>query len=179
MNGKQKIDNLQLLLTAIVRWFRILKLADRVCPIGTNLKTSNENLIWVGSPLRVHRRCEKPMFDISNAVAYDRLMVYGTIEKQMSIPVSSWIHVPGDGNTDRHWVHAEGQELEKLILSLHQSGVRNEQIFLISPFRSVVRYLRELSSNDDYKGIKSRTIHTVQGKEADVFLFLKLFSNSL
>jgi hypothetical protein len=49
-------------------------LADRASWFGTDIMTDDGD-IWVGSPLRVHRRCENPMFKISNHVAYNGLMV--------------------------------------------------------------------------------------------------------
>ena len=149
----------------------VQQLADRACQYGTYLRTSDGGSIWVGSPLRVHRRCERPMFDISNQIAYDGLMVYGTLEKKReSLPQSTWIHVKSTGEINGHWVYSEGQELERLVNSLVHSGVSKEEIFLISPFRSVVKYLRDFVC--DYKGIRAGTIHTVQGKESDVVILV-------
>ncbi|HEX4167058.1 MAG TPA: ATP-binding protein [Bryobacteraceae bacterium] len=57
------------------------KLADRVSPLGTWIENADEEEpIWVGAPLRVHRRCQRPMFDISNLIAYDGQMVFATEE---------------------------------------------------------------------------------------------------
>jgi superfamily I DNA and/or RNA helicase len=56
-------------------------LADRRSVLGTIVPTTGQP-VWVGAPLRVHRRCEQPMFDMSNALAYGEMMVYGTREEQ-------------------------------------------------------------------------------------------------
>ena len=34
---------------------------------------------WVGLPLAVHRRCDRPMHGLANRIAYDGTMVYGTL----------------------------------------------------------------------------------------------------
>jgi superfamily I DNA and/or RNA helicase len=46
-------------------------LADIVNPSGAYLNKH----IWVGSPLKVHRRCVEPMFSIANEIAYEGTMV--------------------------------------------------------------------------------------------------------
>ena len=46
-------------------------IADNVNPFGSYLKED----IWVGCPLKVHRRCVEPMFSISNEIAYENTMV--------------------------------------------------------------------------------------------------------
>ncbi|MDJ0382447.1 hypothetical protein [Streptomyces sp. G-G2] len=53
--------------------------------------------VWVGAPLRVHRRCDDPMFSISNAVACDGLMVQGTAQREPYVyrTGSSWVNVVG------------------------------------------------------------------------------------
>ncbi|HEV2933906.1 MAG TPA: AAA domain-containing protein [Streptosporangiaceae bacterium] len=54
-------------------------MADRRNQWGTSILTENRTgdmkEVWVGAPLRVHRRCDEPMFGISNTIAYQGLMV--------------------------------------------------------------------------------------------------------
>lgn len=147
----------------------VQQLADRVNRIGTYVK-SQQSLIWVGSPLRVHRRCDQPMFTISNQVAYGGLMVFGTPPRsKLNLPVSSWLEVVSV-ESEGHWIPAEGRALEKLLHDLLNRGVQPEKLFLISPFRAVVRQLRQISTR--FPNIKVGTIHTVQGKEADVVILI-------
>lgn len=143
-------------------------LADRVSLLGTDLKGPDER-IWVGSPLRVHRRCDQPMFEISNKVAYDGLMVFGTPPRQaVSWPPSCWINVASQ-ESEGHWIPKEGAKLQELLQMLLSRGVSRDDIFLISPFRDVVQQLRQISGRF---GIKAGTIHTVQGKEAEVIILV-------
>lgn len=147
----------------------VQQLADRQNRLGTNVNAQDGN-IWVGAPLRVHRRCDQHMFEISNRVAYDGMMVFGTPERlELCFPVSSWIDVTGLEN-DSHWVPAEGVAVRQLIATLISQGAETDAIFLISPFRRVVRELREIAR--DFQGIKAGTVHTVQGKEADIVIFV-------
>jgi hypothetical protein len=146
----------------------VQQLTDRVSVRGTYLNGPDSSM-WVGSPLRVHRRCDQPMFDISNKVAYDGLMVFGTPPRRViALPPSSWMHVAGP-ESEGHWVPAEGQVVETLIGDLIHQGVSADDIFLISPFRVVVRRLRQIASRFS---IKAGTIHTVQGKESDVIILV-------
>ena len=57
-------------------------LADRRSRLGTSVQTDADP-VWVGMPLRVHRRCETPMFEMSNELAYGGLMVHGTSPKRI------------------------------------------------------------------------------------------------
>ncbi|GIA38929.1 RNA helicase family protein [Vibrio cholerae] len=52
----------------------VQRLADRVNRYGTQMIAKGE---WLGSPLRVHRRCDEPMFSIANKVAYNEKMFHG------------------------------------------------------------------------------------------------------
>jgi len=145
-------------------------LADRVSGLGTFLNGLDKP-IWVGAPLRVHRRCDQPMFDISNHVAYDGMMVFGTPSRsQVQLPPSEWIDVVGN-ESDGHWIPAEGQKVEELLGHLFSQGVTPGDVFLISPFRVVAGQLRHIAKH--FEGLSVGTIHTVQGKESDiVFLVL-------
>ena len=110
------------------------------------------------------------MFNISNKVAYDGLMVFGTpIRQDLNLPPSKWIHVESI-EAEGHWIPAEGKIVESLLDGLIRQGVSSENIFLISPFRVVVRQLRIISRR--FNGIKAGTIHTVQGKESEVVILV-------
>jgi superfamily I DNA and/or RNA helicase len=146
----------------------VQQLTDRVSLLGTYLNGPDGSL-WVGSPLRVHRRCDQPMFDISNKVAYDGLMVFGTPPRQdIVLPPSRWMHVES-AESEGHWIPAEGKVVETLIDDLMRQGVSADNIFLISPFRVVARRLHQSASRFS---IKAGTIHTVQGKESEVVILV-------
>ena len=59
-------------------------LADRANQFGTYIGKGNSSQ-WIGCPLRVHRRCQNPMFNVSNNIAYDKLMIQATTYKKSSI----------------------------------------------------------------------------------------------
>lgn len=144
-------------------------LADRASVFGTMLHHSDGTETWVGSPLRVHRRCERTMFDISNRVAYNGLMVYGTREEHCNLPPSAWIDVRGK-QFDDHWVAEEGEVLAGLVdFILTQREARN--VFLVSPFRVVANRLKDFVSRLG-ANITVGTVHTVQGKEADIVIMV-------
>ncbi|MBT2786406.1 MULTISPECIES: ATP-binding protein [unclassified Halomonas] len=139
-------------------------LADQASLYGSTIGTT-----WVGAPLLVHRRCDSPMFEICNEVAYDNAMVHGKPCSNSSLFESAWVDVPAE-QADGHWVPNEGRAAKALIERLIEQDVTADDIFLISPFRAVVKKLHQVAAN--YPGIKAGTIHTVQGKEAKVVILV-------
>ncbi len=161
-------------------------LADQASSYQSAFDTdSGERL--VGIPLLVHRRCEDPMFSISNEVAYNKLMVSqvrtsdgGDIRTVLG--VSQWFHV--DGHADNKWCADEGEVIINLLRKLRDSGVRNPDLFIVTPFRIVAQEMRDLLNREarllsdlgldarqfGYKNVG--TVHTVQGREADTVILL-------
>ena len=142
------------------------ELADRVSVYGTYLNT-DDRPTWVGTPLRVHRRCDNPMFEISNIIAYNGLMVHGVLARaSFPLPESCWFDIRSI-EAEGHWIPAEGERLERLLGDMMQAGLSLEHVFLISPFRAVARRLR--ATRRKYPTLKDAgTVHTAQGKESDV-----------
>ncbi|QCX50788.1 DNA helicase [Ralstonia pseudosolanacearum] len=126
---------------------------------------------WVGLPLVVHRRCDKPMHGLANRIAYDGAMVYGTIapradkETRARMP-TGWIHA--SGASDGNWVPAEGETLRALLTLLREDGVDAADISVITPFKAVQENLKRLLGDTMVSG----TIHTMQGKEAPVVIMV-------
>lgn len=153
------------------------ELADRTNTIGTTIQSAARSgyrtELWIGSPLRVHRRSDNPMFTISNKIAYDNLMIYGTPERESFITDFSgmWIDIntQNDQQNIGHWLPAEGEKVRSLLNRLHIIGVGKDNIFLITPFRDVAEKLTELFPEQE-KNIG--TIHTFQGKEAEVVILV-------
>lgn len=160
-------------------------LADRASWFGTNILTDDGD-IWVGSPLRVHRRCENPMFKISNHIAYNGLMVYGTQPGTSTIGdilgESAWLHV--DGEAIGKWSEDEGKAALNLLRTLLDEGIEDPDVFVITPFRIVSQKLREMIRRDqsisdrlpgkvwDWTNDRVGTVHTFQGKEADTVILV-------
>jgi superfamily I DNA and/or RNA helicase len=138
----------------------------------------------VGLALIVHRRCQSPMFEISNYVAYGGQMVQGTPLSGTASVLgrSRWIDVP-DASVAK-WSAAEGRVVVDLLISLFQGG--SSDVFVISPFRNVANRLRELIPDqlasrvdvgEDWWEERIGTIHTFQGKQASI-VFLVLGASS-
>ncbi len=149
------------------------RLADAANSYGTCLP-SGDDTVWVGAPLRAHRRCLDPMFTISNVIAYDGLMVYGTPEQlphlRLVAPESAWIDVP-NAPSEGNWVPREGQQARRILSALTQRyGVDPGRIFVLSPFRDGASQIQRFQ--DELAGLRGGTVHTAQGKEADIVIFI-------
>jgi AAA domain-containing protein len=157
----------------------VQRLADRLATDGTWLPGPGGGEVWVGAPLRVHRRCDHPMFKVSNAIAYQGLMVFGTpTDRDPFHGENAWIDVPpGAGGTN--WNPAEGEMLRKVLTGLHQGGgVPASEIRVISPYRNVAEEARKIhkdlfpSVGDDDREGWVGTVHKMQGREADAVVLV-------
>ncbi|WP_445147854.1 DEAD/DEAH box helicase [Baekduia sp. Peel2402] len=160
----------------VPRGLSVQRLADRATPLGTWL-SSDDGADWIGTPLTVHRRCDRPIFEIVNAIAYDNLMVYATDPaagaafdaEHPGLPPSKWINVPAT-DPRGHWIPRQGEEVEHVLAQLSRRGVAFNSILVVSPFRAVADELRRLPRQRRYRGLIAGTVHTAQGREADVVL---------
>jgi len=154
-------------------------MADRSNRYGT-LMGANEpdTAIWLGSPLVVHRRCLRPMFDIANAIAYENKMVYGTADDHnFPAPDSSWLDVSND-DAQGHWIESQARIVMELIHDLTAGQIKKDgklRLYVITPFKVVSNNMREMLAtvfgSEDAKKMCG-TVHTFQGKEADYVIFL-------
>jgi hypothetical protein len=145
----------------------VQSLADRATWLGTSLP-GPEGPIWVGAPLRVHRRCDEPMFSIANGIAYDGLMVFGT-GNRAELPdwsPSRWIDIEA-GDCEGNWIPEEG----RIVLDLMKSLPSTESVVCLSPFRHVVFGLRD-ALRTKFPPVHVGTIHTYQGKEAEAVILV-------
>lgn len=166
--------------------------ADLMNPFGTFMDNGSDNPDWVGCPLLVHRRCISPMYEISNTISYNGMMKQQTqipkpeIVQSFIYDQSQWINVVGkEQGRKKHFVPAQGEKVCEML----EVAFRKEElpdIFIISPFTTVVRGMREYmhsycKKHKDspiqnalqewmYKNIG--TVHTFQGKEAKEVIFL-------
>lgn len=141
----------------------------------------------VGLPLLVHRRCQNPMFDVSNSIAYAGQMVHAVGPKKpgsigSALGRSHWVDINGDAETK--WCPDEGEAVVRMLKELATSGITNPDVFIITPFKIVEQNMRRrLDSETDLLrafGVKLDewcrdrvgTIHTFQGREADTVILL-------
>ncbi|MFH9424395.1 DEAD/DEAH box helicase [Streptomyces sp. NPDC017529] len=156
-------------------WTSAQQVADRSARWGTTLPANlpdGSDQVWVGSPLRVHRRCDDPMFTISNEIAYDGLMVHGVGDRGGfgPLPHSFWWDVCAQESIGK-WVPAEGRALVDAVNRLFGEGLSKDELYVISPFRDVAaRAAETLRGLVPYHRVG--TVHTAQGKEADVVIII-------
>jgi hypothetical protein len=142
----------------------------------------------VGLPLLVRCRFQEPMLGISNAIAYDNRMVpapgpdnAGPVAEVLG--PTAWFD-PDTSSTasSPKWSAEEGQVVMRMLRKLARAGVRDPDIYVISPFRSVAQEMRRLLHAEpqlfESFGVHPRrwldervgTIHTFQGKEAEAVI---------
>lgn len=162
--------------------------ADRANPYGTN-EISDE--FWVGSPLRVHRRCNEPMFSIANRIAYNDKMLHGNDDLVPGPGDSRWFEVDGSVQ-GKHFVPAQAARVANMLKSHIERTCEPSNVYVISPFKAVAQGVRQhleselpaaqFGGQDNLRNwLKARvgTVHTFQGKEEDnVILVLGLSSES-
>lgn len=166
-------------------------LADAASPLMTRLDAGT-GMREIGMPLLVHRRCQEPMFSISNEIAYGGLMVHAAAHSPSAVadalsiwlPQSAWIDV---ASNREKWVAEEGDVVVRLLQRLGEVGLERPNIYVITPFREIAERLRDHIADSgalETLGIpragwkmwgeqRVGTVHTFQGKEAEaVFLVL-------
>ena len=165
----------------------VQSLADSCNKFG-GWRNYNDVPMWIGSPLLVHGRCQKNIFDIANIIAYNGKMIYGT--KVTDDIECRWEHIVGN-STNKHFVPEQAKailpQMVDAFIEAIKEGKDTPSLFVITPFRSVKAGLIQYFCNNDYlcsqiyneanKEQKSiikewlykniGTIHTFQGKEAD------------
>lgn len=127
----------------------VQQVADRVNLWGCELEVMN-NLIRIGIPLWVHRRCIEPMFSIANKLAYNNRMIHGlSSEKICSQAVNHgalenhWIFSSG-GQGEKQYRDSHGKDLLRLLDRLLSENVALQSIYIITPFKAVKTALIEL-----------------------------------
>lgn len=167
----------------------VQRLADQANRFGAYASFMDEN-IWIGSPLRVHRRCHEPMFSLANRIAYDNKMVYGLQNRApMADPLidlaSGWVDIRGAVERKQS-VPEQIEFMTKVIVSLFQRDRALPELYVISPFKAIRQAMREqimqvewqypAPKRDELKQWVKRsigTVHTFQGKEEKtVFMIL-------
>ncbi|WP_019561985.1 DEAD/DEAH box helicase [Caldimonas manganoxidans] len=163
--------------------------ADAANAHGTWL-AGNDPAQWIGSPLRVHRRCADPMFTIANAIAYGNKMVFGLKDRKppagsLDVGPSSWVAV-GGRTQDKLVVPEQVALIGHAIQALIERTGALPDLYVITPFRRIKSTLithlngqierpKPISKTALRQWCQSRigTVHTFQGKEESlVFLVL-------
>lgn len=138
-----------------------------------------EKTEWIGIPLWVHRRCRMPMFEISNKLSYNGLMVLGkTSEPNDKYGKAAWYDVSGTANDK--YVEAQGEFLIKKLRTMIEQDhdiidkKKKDKVYIITPFVNVAEQLAKkldcicFTRRKKGKATNIGTIHTFQGKEAPI-----------
>lgn len=139
-------------------------LADIVNPSGAYLNRD----IWVGSPLKVHRRCVEPMFSIANEIAYEGTMVLpedkvrqeqiltrgdpaSSLAARPLLGPSRWFDMTGMAGNRQNYIPEQGDMGLSLIREFMANGLVDAHkhkglpaLYVISPFKSVAQEFRSL-----------------------------------
>lgn len=166
-------------------------LADKSNPYGTQQISQH---LWLGSPLRVHRRCDDPMFSIANQIAYNNKMIHGSDHPHDTTPFiwgpSCWFDIRGEVE-GKHFVPEQAQHVLNMLDEYLRQHQALPDVYIITPFKRIKKklqcYLQEaltskLQNDTRLKGQlqawlahRIGTVHTFQGKEEkNVILVLGL-----
>lgn len=164
-------------------------LADAANTLGTSVAINEDKKEWIGSPLRVHRRCADPMFMVANSIAYHHKMVHGRKDRNpppdsLDIGGSAWVNVSG-ATSHKQVVPEQIDVVFRALVALFQAQQELPPLYIISPFRQVkAELIRTLSDMKRWQAVTSYlptktalskwcegnigTVHTFQGKENSI-----------
>lgn len=162
-------------------------LADSATTVGTDVEIDDAGTRqWIGSPLRVHRRCNDPMFSIANDIAYAGTMVYDPgksrlpPEGTLDLGPSSWVDV-GGRVAGRQVVPEQIELVVEALARLAAARGALPPLYVITPFRRIRAALVEAVAADGrlvggvgraalraWCGTHVGTVHTFQGKEDSI-----------
>ncbi len=149
-------------------------MVDAVSQYGYYRDKDKSESSWIGIPLWVHRRCQYPMFSISNLISYNNLMVQG----KPGYGKTGWYDIKGKAKDK--YVEEQGEFLLRIIQEMAELNPaildknKDDVIYVISPFSNVAYQLSEklksigFTRYDRGKPTNIGTIHTFQGKEAPI-----------
>lgn len=155
-------------------------LADRANPYGTKQIAKG---IWLGSPLRVHRRCDAPMFSIANAIAYNNKMLHGRenirSEDDAVWGASCWFDIRGE-REGKHFIPAQAYHVQKMIESWYEQHQKLPDVYIITPFKEIKKALKIMlkasmagvPGHEKWLNGRIGTVHTFQGKEEENVIFV-------
>lgn len=161
-------------------------LADAANRFGTAVAKEGDAPLWIGSPLRVHRRCVDPMFSLANRIAYYGKMVFAASEPAGGVAPfygdSAWIDV-GGRVAGKQTVPEQVQFIVSVLVASHRRDGKLPDIYIISPFKETKAALKRAIEEADWMELPSKlaewmkdrvgTVHTFQGKEENaVFMVL-------
>ncbi len=154
-------------------------LVDGTSQYGFYRKQDKSEDSWIGIPLWVHRRCQYPMFTISNVISYDGYMVQGMKKNGKT----GWFDVTGKANNK--YVEEQGEFLLQKIREMAALNPKitdkkeKDEVYVITPFSNVAYRLAQklrkihFTRYDDHgKPTNVGTVHTFQGKEAPIVFFV-------
>lgn len=165
----------------------VQSLMDRASIFGIH-RTIRDEDYWLGSPLRVHRRCLEPMFTIANTIAYNSSMLLATrTHNKNPLPASCWYDIGGHISY-RQYVPAQGEALIQLLIETF-AHMNNPDLYVISPFREIISQIQQLAVEDKALGALFKqkfsniplqqwtrqaigTVHAFQGKQASTVFFI-------
>lgn len=153
------------------------QLADQTNVLGTKIIDHNDMPVWTGFPLRVHRRCQDPMFSISNKIAYNNQMVLfpglKTKGNESNERIQTqWLDVKTDQLAlNKHVIVAEIDLVERF-LTANVEILSKEDVYIISPFKNIADYCTKHFSSPRFPNVRCGTVHTFQGKEAKTVIFI-------
>ena len=165
-------------------------LADRVNRFGTFMDTG-ANQTWIGTPLKVHRRCLDPMFDVANQIAYDNSMFLATSSpKDLQIKLNNaFIDVKGT-TEGKHFVPEQAAVVQDILINEIYNIKGFPDLYVISPFseipfllkkqlyqpvmEAVSKFMPQIESKHINAWLKKHigTVHTFQGKQANAVLLV-------
>lgn len=163
----------------------VQSLADDASEYGYYCNRAEKD--WIGIPLWVHRRCQSPMFDISNKIAYDDLMV----QAEPRYGKFGWYNVEDRSNnkfSEKQYNMLCNILRKKIADDPELLSSEDNKVFVITPFNNTAQELKkrlkslEIGTDEfvqftryekgNNRATNVGTIHTFQGKEASIVILV-------